>query len=205
MHISTVNWVTVSLLIVASLAAGCSKEPPPRSVTEFVDNPMLLEAAMVRCSRDRAESRYDAECVNAREAVKRVAAAEEAERRAELEARSERKRQALRQTQEAAAEARRRSEEAQRLREEAEYLAQFGVLPPREGADQETSAEGNAPVAVIPAAEQNLESTAGEPLPAGDASNAPVAEPGDPAPTDLGEIRDELRRRSESSGDEDSR
>ena len=120
------------------MLAGCAdKEPPARTVTEFVDNPILLEAAMVRCSRDRNETRYQQECINAREAVNRIEAKEEAVRRAELEARSESKRKALRRMQEAQAEARRRAEEAERLREEAEYLAQFGVLPPSEEAGSE--------------------------------------------------------------------
>ena len=70
-----------SLLVVA----GCSKEPPPRSVTELMENPMLLEAALVRCTQNRAETRYEAECVNAREAVKIIEAREAAERRAELD------------------------------------------------------------------------------------------------------------------------
>src|SRR5210317_2593498 len=86
---------------------GCAeKAPPPRTVTEFVDNPILLEAAMVRCSRNRAETRHDAECINVREAVNIIQAKEEETRRAELEERSERKRKALRRTQQAAAEAR---------------------------------------------------------------------------------------------------
>ena len=49
---------------------------------------------MVRCSRNRAESKYDAECINARDAVRRIEAKEEAERRAALEESSERKRRA---------------------------------------------------------------------------------------------------------------
>ena len=182
------------------LLVGCSKEPPPRSVTEFVDNPMLLEAAMVRCSRDRAESRYEAECVNAREAVKRIAAKEEAERRAELEARSERKRQALRQTQQAAAEARRRAEEADRLRREAEYLAQFGVLPPAETGSDEDTATGNAPGVVIPErAPDEVLLESGESLPRADGANAPGVAPGDPPATELESVREELRRRSEET------
>ena len=31
-----------------ALAAGCAEPPPPRSVQEFVDNPIVLEAALVR-------------------------------------------------------------------------------------------------------------------------------------------------------------
>jgi hypothetical protein len=143
------------LLIGIGFLAGCAKEePPPRTVTEFLDNPILLEAAMVRCSRDRNESRYDPECVNAREAVKRVQAREEEARRIELEARSENKRKALRRMQEAQEEARRRAEEAERLRREAEYLAQFGVLPPSDdGGGAEELPAGNVPIAVVPEAE----------------------------------------------------
>jgi membrane-bound lytic murein transglycosylase len=133
-----------------ALIAGCAKPPPPRSVQEFLDNPLMLEAALVRCSRNRSETRYDAECVNAREANKVVAAREDAERRAEFEAQSERKRQALRRTQEAAAEARRRATEAKKRREEAAYLAQFGERPPDDSQQTEQPDTGNVPIAVIP-------------------------------------------------------
>ena len=171
-----------ALMIVVGLAAGCApEEPPARSTNEFVDNPLLLEAAMVRCQQNRRESRYDQECINARAAVSRIQAKEEEDRRVELEARSERKRQALRRTQQAASEARRRAEEAQRLREEAEYLAQFGVLPPTDeaGADAATDLpDGNLPIAVVPEAGQQQESSSvyGDTVQPTDGGNAPSAE-----------------------------
>jgi hypothetical protein len=176
-----------------ALAAGCAEPPPPRSVQEFLDNPIVLEAALVRCSRDRAQSRYDAECVNAREANRIVTAKEVAERRAEFEAQSERKRQALRREQQAAAEARRRAAEAENLREEAAYLAQFGQLPPD---------AGNLPTAVSPepvsepanAAEAGFSESLVAPAPGVD--NAPLAAvETQPAPK-LDEIREELKRRN---------
>ncbi|MDX1506835.1 MAG: EexN family lipoprotein [Woeseiaceae bacterium] len=183
-----------------ALLGACTKEPPPRSVQEFLDNPLLLEAALVRCTQNRAESRYNAECVNAREAVKIVEAKEERKRQAELEAQSQAKREALRRTQQAAAEARRRAEEARRRREEAEYLAQFGELPP--GAEVVDIETGNEPLAVIPeaASEDASVSTGGDDVALPTAgSNAPTAEaaPEEPQATDLESIRDELRRRSE--------
>lgn len=188
------------------LLAGCEEEQPPRSTTEFLDNPIMLEAAMVRCSQDRSATRYDAECVNARRAVKQIEAKEEAARQAEFDARSKSKRQALRRTQEAAAQARRRAADAERLRIEAEYLAQFGVAPPRE--DQSSAVQvdsGNTPMAVIPDSGQAVElsSGPGDVLPATDGGNAPgiVIEPEEEAPaTDLESIRDELQRRNEESG-----
>ncbi len=136
------------ILLIAALlvAAGCSKEPPPRTVSEFMENELLLEAALVRCRQNRAETRYEAECVNAREAANLIEAREGEERRAELEAQSEAKREALRRNQEAAAEARRLAAEAQQQRQDAEYLSQFGELPPT-ATTQELV--GNAPGVVI--------------------------------------------------------
>ena len=168
-----------TLLAMTMVVAACAeKEPPPRTVSEFLDNPILLEAAIVRCSRNRTELRYDQECMNAREAVKLVEAKEEEVRRAELEARSEAKRRALRRRQEAAAEAQRMAEEDRRRREEAEYLAQFGVLPPSDdGRDEEELPAGNVPLAIVPESDSSdAPLSSGAALPAGDGSNAPVVE-----------------------------
>jgi len=190
-------------MIGIGLLAGCTpNEPPARTTTEFIDNPMLLEAAMVRCQQNRQESRYDPECINARAAVQRIQAKEEETRRSELEARSERKRAALRRTQQAAAEARRRSAEAERLRKEAEYLAQFGVLPPTDdGSESEVLPEGNLPMAVIPEADTQDEagSAYGDAVLPTDGGNAPSSEqaPQEEAAGDLESIREELRRRND--------
>lgn len=188
------------------LMAGCEEEQPPRSTMEFLDNPIMLEAAMVRCSQDRNATRYDAECVNARQAVQQIEAKEEVARQAEFDARSKSKRQSLRRTQEAAAQARRRAADAERLRIEAEYLAQFGVAPPREDQTPVVQADsGNTPMAVIPDSEQPVELSTGpgDVLPATDGGNAPgiAIQPEEEVPaTDLDAIRDELQRRNEESG-----
>ena len=195
-----------TLLLCGLLLLGaCTKEPPPPTVDEFVENPILLEAAMVRCSRNRSESKYEAECINARDAVRRIEVKEEAERRAALEESSERKRRALRRTQEAAAEARRRAAEMDRQRREAEYLAQFGELPPdAESGDQEALV-GNEPTVTIPDTVDDTGSISRSgdvAIPASDGGNAPVveAEPEAEPGSDLESIRDELRRRNEEDG-----
>jgi len=188
------------LLCGLALSAGCAEEPRPRTVTEFLDDPIVLEAAMVRCSQNRAESRYDAECVNARQAASIIAAKEERARREAFDAQSNRKREALRRTQQAAAEARRRAAEAERRRKEAEYLAQFGELPPTEDGAAAGDPAANAPFAVIP---EGSEEPNQSPPPlddatlASDGGNAPAMET--PPPGDLGAIRDELRKRNEES------
>ena len=169
-----------NLIIAAAVLAACAEDAPPvRSVTEFVENPILLEAAMVRCTRNRVETRYDAECIPAREAVGTIEATEEEVRRVELEARSEAKRRALRRTQEAQAEARRRAEMEAKRREEAEYLAQFGVLPPADEGQQDELPEGNVPLVVVPESADSGQSAGigtGDILQATDGGNAPVME-----------------------------
>lgn len=156
---------------------------------------------MVRCSVNRAESRYRPECVNARQAVSIIEAKEERVRREAFEAESAAKRAALRRTQQAAAEARRRAQEAEQRRKEAEYLAQFGELPPREdGEDPEQieEPEFNAPQAVIPPPEEDQQLAPVEAAPPPVGGNAPVVE--QEPPRDLTDIREELRRRNDESG-----
>ncbi len=209
------NKISTPLLICSTLFfSGCSQEQPARTVQEYLDNPQFLEAAVVRCSQNRSETRYDAECVNARQAVSLIEAREERARRDHLEEQSELKRDGLRRTQRAATEARRRSAEQEQLRKEAEYLAQFGALPPAATESDENELKANVPGAVIPVAEQsrppNREATIAdtptvifdEPvreypdaLPASDGGNAPVVESVEE--TDLDAVRDELRRRQE--------
>jgi len=189
---------TILLLCGIALVAGCAEEPKPRSVFDFLDDPILLEAAVVRCAQNRSENRYKAECVNARQAISVIEAKEERARREVFEAESDKKREALRRTQQAAAEARRRSDEAAHRREEAEYLAQFGELPPRPDDEEAVgTAEANAPGMVIP--EPEAGATSPPPVvdesAASDGGNAPVAE-SEPA-TDLDTVREELRKRNE--------
>ena len=197
----------IVLSFCAALVAACAEEAPPRTVTEFMDDQLLLEAVLLRCTENRAESRYDAECVNAREAVKLLEAKAAADQRAELEALSERKREALRRTQQAAAEARRRAAEAEQRRAELEYQAQFGLPPPDAGSANPDAMPGNFPLAVIPDAGagpvDDAVAGAGDAaavsltpqgnVPVADVPPAPVAEEG----VDLDSIRKEMRRRKE--------
>jgi hypothetical protein len=204
------NMRSITLLCGIALLTGCADDVPPPSVQDYLDDPNSLEAAVVRCAVNRSETRYTAECVNARQAISIIEAKEERARRDVFEAESDRKRQALRRTQQAAAEARRRAEERERRREEAEYLAQFGEMPPRE--DEQAGLEDevtNAPGAVIPVADDvsgqsyeeanpYVETRPNEDVPASDGGNAPGAEPGPEG--DIDSVREELRRRAEESG-----
>ncbi len=174
------GWLTTGVACI--VIAGCGEEPPPPTVSEFVDDPIQLEAALVRCRENRGELKYDAECQNAREAANQVEAAQTAANRAELEAQSERKRQALRRAQEAAAEARQRAAEAERLRREAELLGQY-----------ETVGEGDGAAPPDDSGVSQPESA--EPVPDDSAVELPPPDEGEA--NDLESVREELRRRQE--------
>ena len=177
------------------LLAACAKEPPPISVGEFLDNPRLLEAAMVRCGQNRSETKYLAECVNVRDAVNRLEVGEKQAQREELEAQSERKRQALRRTQAAAAEARRRAQEEQQRREQAEFLGLTDVMPDDSGladdlgstAGVAVTPDGNAPgVQISPPEPESIEDT------------VEFMEPESEVGGDIESIREELKHRQEN-------
>lgn len=212
-----------------AVTTGCDSEPPPHSVVDFIENPRLLEATMVRCAANRAELKYTPECLNAREAVDRLAVTNEAERRKELEAQSARKREALRRAQQAAAEARARAEEAERQRREAEYLGLFEETTEPDAAGSVTSgppasmsdtqpptapraATGGQPgepptyPTTYPTTDATSDADASLPAPpaAGEQRPAgvqtfPQAPAEPPAASDLESVRDELRRRTQQS------
>ena len=177
------------------LLAACAEEPPPISVEELMENPRLLEATMVRCGQNRSETKYLAECINARDAINRLEVSQKQSRREELEAQSERKRQALRRTQAAAAEARRRALEESRRREQAELLGVVdgenpdgtGLTPdPGPATDVSATADANAPgVEIAPPEPESVEVT------------VEFMEPEPGVTTDLESIREELKRRQE--------
>jgi hypothetical protein len=208
---------TVAAICVLAALAACGKEPPPRSVAEFMEDPILLEATMVRCGQDRAATRYDAECINATDAVGRIAAAREQARRQELEAQSEQKRQALRRARQAAADARRRAQEAERRLEEARYFGEFDPLPSGDEASETRDAPEQHPDDGPDSAPPD---SAGEASPDGVATKLPSSTNLQPQPeaasgigADIGdvgdvgdvgdnasleEVREELRRRQDA-------
>jgi len=157
---------------------------------------------MVRCQQNRNATRYDAECVNARQAAYQIEAKTTGARKAELEAQSELKRQALRKTMTAVSKARERATENERSRREEEYHDQFGSLPPQDGLTPEGRQEiQDRTLTERRGGTEQQSGAAGEVVPASDGGNAPMI---DTAPqtetsqTDLESVREELQRRSEN-------
>lgn len=196
--------MTTARLICAALAVGllfgCAEEPVPPTVDEFMSNRVLLDATMVRCSANRSSTKYEADCLTARDAINRIARIEEDARRAELEKQSERKRRALRRTQEAATLARRRAAEAARIREEQAYLAQFESGSGESGGPAVNPAVGPTPDDTVPQNAAPATRTQQQPASVSPELAQPAAADREPSEsTDLQSIRDELKRRQDDS------
>lgn len=152
---------------------------------------------MVRCAQNRTEKKYDADCLNAREAVNGIAARQEEDRRKELEAQSERKRRALRRTQEAATEARRRAAEVQRRREEAEYLGIYEATP-GETAGQSMTTQPADPT-IEPEPQHVLQDNEPGAVIDGPGTGDEGGTNSTASPDDINAVREELKRRQDGS------
>jgi hypothetical protein len=86
-----------ALLVLAwqALATGCGRSAP-LTFSDFVDDPIAREGTLARCNNDRAATRGDRECTEARRAAAAVAAQRQTARSEELARESERKRAAVR-------------------------------------------------------------------------------------------------------------
>jgi hypothetical protein len=102
MSISIKSFFAYGGLGAAILAsAACSPRPiPPMSVTDLMEDRVMLDGVLMKCNQNASKARTDENCVNARIAIERLASqsepAEEAKRAAEFE----RSREQLRMAQE---------------------------------------------------------------------------------------------------------
>lgn len=135
-----------TLLALGSLA-GCGEEPLPPSVAELIENPVLLDATMVRCLEQHERTSYAPECINAREAAEQLAVVGENARQEDLEAQSARKREALRHAQELADAANQQAVRRAKEREAAEYL---GLLLPAPAIAESTPAPSESALVEMP-------------------------------------------------------
>lgn len=75
---------------VISATAACSpKRIPPMSVTDLMEDRVMLDGVLMKCNRNPSKARTDSDCLNARIAIARLASknepAEEAKRAEEFE------------------------------------------------------------------------------------------------------------------------
>ena len=195
----------LSLSCTVILAACTDVPPPPRSVSEFMDDRIALQTVLTVCNADRSRSRTDIECRNAREAGKRISVLEEAENRRAFETESKRKLEALRRRNAELEERVRRAEEEAQRRAEELYNQQF------ENPIEDPDAADRSGTEIEPAPTE-YDSYSGAPdngPEGGDVAGEVPAEtpndgavPADDTVSDLEAVRQELeRRRSEEAPD----
>jgi len=91
MPVSIKSFVAFGCLGAVILAtAACSpRRIPPMSVSELMEDRVTLDGVLMKCNRNTAKARTDADCLNARIAIERLASqsepAEEAKRMEEFE------------------------------------------------------------------------------------------------------------------------
>lgn len=85
------------LCTVIIAAAACSpRKIPPMTVADFMEDRVKLDGVLMKCNQDPARARNDADCMNARIAVERLASETEASRQAKSAEDFERNREQLR-------------------------------------------------------------------------------------------------------------
>jgi hypothetical protein len=114
------------LAAVISATAACGpRRIPPMTVTDLMEDRVMLDGVLMKCNQNQSKSRNDAECINARIAIERLATrnepAEEAKRAEEFE----RSREQLRLAQEK----QRREAEAKKPKVDAYHLPLVPVEP----------------------------------------------------------------------------
>ena len=91
MPISTKAIIVGGCLLAATvLAAACSpRRVPPMTVEDLMEDRVTLDGVLMKCNQNPAKAHTDADCLNARVAIERLAQqnepAEEAKRAAEFE------------------------------------------------------------------------------------------------------------------------
>jgi hypothetical protein len=75
MHISTKS-ILVSGCLIAVIAATSACSPrriPPMTVTDLMEDRVMLDGVLMKCNQNKTKARTDADCLNARIAIERLA------------------------------------------------------------------------------------------------------------------------------------
>jgi hypothetical protein len=107
--------------------AACSPRPvAPTTVTDLMEDRVSLDGVLMKCNENQSKARTDADCVNARIAVERLASQSDAAEEAKHAAEFERSREQLRLSQER----QRQEDEAKNPKVDAYHLPLVPVEPP---------------------------------------------------------------------------
>jgi hypothetical protein len=91
MPISIKSIVTCGCLsaVILAMAACSPRRIPPMTVTDLMEDRVMLDGVLMKCNQNQSKARSDSDCLNARIAIERLASqnepAKEAKRREEFE------------------------------------------------------------------------------------------------------------------------
>jgi hypothetical protein len=75
MPISIKSMITCGCLAAAVLTSACSpRRIPPMTVSDLLEDRVLLDGVLMKCNRDPGTARSSSDCMNARIAIERLAA-----------------------------------------------------------------------------------------------------------------------------------
>jgi hypothetical protein len=115
------------LAAVISATAACSPRViPPMTVTEFMEDRVMLDGALMKCNQNQSKARSDSECINARIAIERLDNKNEPAQEAKRVEEFEHSREQLRLAQEK----QRREEQAKKPKVDAYHLPLMPVETP---------------------------------------------------------------------------
>jgi hypothetical protein len=75
MRISTTSIVARGCLLaaIAAVAACSPRRIPPMTVTDLMEDRVMLDGVLMKCNQNKTKARTDADCLNARIAIERLA------------------------------------------------------------------------------------------------------------------------------------
>src|SRR5271170_1632219 len=117
----------VCLTAIALCMAACGpKRIPPMTVSDLMEDRVALDGVLMKCNQNPAKARSDADCLNARIAIDRLAVKDEPATQAKRAEDFERSREQLRLSQEK----QRQEQEAKTPKLDAYHLPVMPVEPP---------------------------------------------------------------------------
>jgi hypothetical protein len=127
--------------VILATAACSPRRIPPMTVSDMMEDRVLLDGVLMKCNQNLSKARTDTDCLNARIAIERLASqnepAEEAKRREAFE----RTRENLRMSQEKL-----RQEQEAKTKVDAYHLPLVPVDPPPPPPPQDRSNDGGPPI-----------------------------------------------------------
>jgi hypothetical protein len=88
------------LVIIAATSACSPRRIPPTTVTDLMEDRVMLDGVLMKCNQDKTKARNDADCLNARIAIERLASKSDPADEAKRAEAFERTREQLRLSQE---------------------------------------------------------------------------------------------------------